>query len=365
MSLSAQRFDVMILGAGPAGATASAVLADAGVRVLMVDHAQTRRVHVGEGLPPGARPLLRQLGMWDELSVAHLPSRGNESAWGSPRLHSTQFVRDPAGQGWHLDRPRFDASLRHAAALSGACLQYAKVVHVARNRSGWQLTLDLPHRRVVHASWTIDCTGRRAWFARRGGASRRLHDRLVAFVSQCAVTPGDRDAMTLVESAPHGWWYTSRLPAGKRVVAYLTDGDDVSARHGRSAAGFSAMLRATLHIEGRMGSVRIDPSAAPRIVAADSSRLERPAGLGWLAAGDAAMSFDPLSSQGVLTAMYSGMIAAQTVRSHLSGDRSAIANYCERLDAIYSTYLHHRRDYYAQERRWSHHAFWHRRHATS
>jgi flavin-dependent dehydrogenase len=84
-------------------------------------------------------------------------------------------------------------------------------------------------------------------------------------------------------------------------------------------------------------------------------------GDGWLAVGDAAFSFDPLSSQGILTALYSGMKAGEALVEHLSGNPDALANYDHRLAAIYNAYLRNRSMYYMLEARWAERPFWRRR----
>lgn len=358
-----------ILGGGPAGAAAAIVLARSGVRTLLVDRTHDASFKVGEALPPAARPLLEELGCWAQLaSNGHLRSHGTDSAWGSSEIASTQFISDPNGHGWHLDRLRFDAELLDVARSAGAQLKTSTTVtSIARAATGWTVALD--DDGGCSAAWLLDCTGRRAWAARRNGATRIADDHLVAFVSVYTVDGADVDSMTLVESAPDGWWYTARLPGGRRVVVYLTDAHDTTARKAGSPPGFSELLGATRHIRARLEAAGVGPwcqtpvsdTGPPRIVAADTSRLDRVAGDGWLAAGDAAASFDPLSSQGIFTALYSGRAAARALMAHMDGDRTAVPAYCARIDSIYSTYLARRREYYQQERRWVRRNFWRQR----
>src|SRR6185369_1865372 len=82
----------------------------------------------------------------------------------------------------------------------------------------------------------------------------------------------------------------------------------------------------------------------------------------WLAVGDAACTFDPLSSQGVMKALRSGIDAAEAIRRHLSGDARALSVYADRVATAYDDYLDTRSAYYAMEQRWPDAPFWRHRH---
>lgn len=395
--------DAAVAGGGPAGAVAALVLAGAGHRVLLVDdragddrtgddrtgddRAEDNRagddrtggggaqddgagggpgaVKIGEFLPPAARPLLRDLGLLDGfLAAAHPASTGTSSAWGSAALHERSHLFDPYGHGWHLDRRRFDALLRDAARAAGAEPLRATVLErigdrlLVRERGGAV--------RELHCRWSVDATGRRCTIGRRHGRRRR-QDRLVAayavFADRRPGGPPDREARTLVEAAPHGWWYTTLIPAG-RLVAHLTDPDLADPRL-RTPEGFWHGITRTGHLRRRLDGY--DPAAAPapRWTAAHGLRLTPAAGDGWIAAGDAALAFDPLSSQGILTALHTGARAGQAVAACLAdpGRTAAVlADYRGFLDGIETAYRGNHAQAYRQERRWPQHPFWERRH---
>ena len=92
-----------------------------------------------------------------------------------------------------------------------------------------------------------------------------------------------------------------------------------------------------------------------------ASALTPPAGDGWLAAGDAALSFDPLSSQGLFNALYTGLASAEAADRALSGDGSALSDYAARLAEIDAVYRRNLRAWYELERRWPDQEFWRRR----
>jgi flavin-dependent dehydrogenase len=364
----ARRFEAVVAGGGPAGAAAALALARRGRRVLLLDASPAGAFRVGEALPPAGRPLLGTLGALDAfLAEGHLPCPGNLSAWGSPGLTATDFLFDLNGHGWHLDRARFDAGLRACARAAGAKVLSAARLAEAEEEpgGGWRLAVRQGEEtQEVRCDWLVDATGRGATVARRRGAARLQADALVAFHARFRPAhPGDRDARTLIEAAPDGWWYTALVPSGERVVAFLTDADLAGRAALLSPDGFARRAFGTEHVRAALEAFGYALHGRPRGADAASARLDRFAGEGWLAAGDAAVSFDPLSSQGIRTALYTGMHAGETLHAHLAGDRGATDAYARRLEEVHRAYVAHRAEFYAYERRWPDLPFWARRHA--
>src|SRR4051812_15159717 len=120
--------DVLVLGGGPAGASAARALACGGASVVMAERSAYDRFRVGETLPPEANVLLARLGLAGLLGEGgHLPSPGIVASWGSSEPLENDFIFSPHGHGWHLDRRKFDESLARAAAEAGAeCLTGAR-----------------------------------------------------------------------------------------------------------------------------------------------------------------------------------------------------------------------------------------------
>src|SRR5262249_36006507 len=241
---------VVIVGGGPAGSVTAMVLARAGRRVLLVEESVGEADRVGEAIPPAARPLLRRLGLLERLPAAgHLPCYGNRSVWGSDEPYSTDFILDPNGHGWHLDRRRFDAMLRDAARSAGAeVLRGLRPSEATRDGVGcWRIGLrgDREAETTVGCDWLVGATGRRAPMAAPPGAPRRRDDGLVAFHARFRPATGaveDRDSRTTVEAVSDGWWYTALVPDGERVVAFLTDADLADRPALLSASGFGDRL---------------------------------------------------------------------------------------------------------------------------
>ena len=112
--------DVAVLGGGPAGAAAAITLARTGRSVVVIEKSHYEQSRIGETLVPAARPLLVRLAVWEPfLAAGHLPSPGVLSVWGEDELYETHSIFNAYGQGWHLDRQRFDTMLAQAAEKPG------------------------------------------------------------------------------------------------------------------------------------------------------------------------------------------------------------------------------------------------------
>jgi flavin-dependent dehydrogenase len=294
----------------------------------------------------------------------HLPSYANRSAWGSSHLVDTDFLFNPYGAGWHLDRRRFDAMLVESAAEAGVEVRAATLFRDARRAAdGWRVEyMTGRHREAATVGFLVDCSGRAATLARSQGERRVRHDRLVAAVALLRPTVGaDRDSTTTIEAVRDGWWYTSLLPDGLRVMAYLTDLDLVVRPEVRRPEGWLGRLATTEHMREFRERFDSTIAAGPRVVSAESAQLTSPVGVGWIAAGDAAGSYDPLSSQGIVTALTTGLRAARAIIAFRHDDRSALQGYAIDFHRLYRSYLDQRTKYYRLEARWQESPFWRRR----
>jgi flavin-dependent dehydrogenase len=360
--------DVVIVGGGPAGAAIALALARRDISPIVLEANSASRMKVGECLPPTINPLLDHFGLTERLRRrGNLPCYGNRFVWGSNSIEERDFIFGTTGAGWRLDRATFEDELMQAATEAGARWHYDRrlLSCLRENDRRFKLTVRSSEGiETYRSNFVVDATGRVARVAGSLGARRFMYDRLVGvaatFPDFSHGTEGD--SFTLVEAVSSGWWYSSRLPGGKLIAVYMTDGDLLDRAVLQSTDNWLALLNKARHTAQRVSKYGNGSPTTPRILPAHTVRLTKVAGDGWLAVGDSAVAYDPLASHGIAMAMGSGFNAASNIIDYLSGHGDALRSYERLIDHAFAQYLLMHHDAYLHESRWSNELFWHRRH---
>jgi flavin-dependent dehydrogenase len=351
---------VLVAGAGPAGSAAALECSRRGLSVALIeqDRYETRRV--GETLPPMIRQQLTGLGIWEQfLKCDPLPSYGIRTAWEGPAPRHQDFVQNPYGCGWHVDRARFDAMVASAAVQAGAALFLPARVTSCNKSADGQWVLEAAQERAIlnlSGRMLVDATGRKAMLASRIGAKAEVADRLIGAVSFSGNS--EIAQWTLVEAVEDGWWYSVPLPGASTpgagmVFAYMTDSDLWMDRK------WDELLQLAPLTFERAGCRPVPPPS--QIVSAASVVRCPVTGLDWMATGDAALAFDPLSGQGVFKSIETGMRCGSAIARYFDGDLSALAEYETWVKQTYQSYLLTRAQFYSSVVRWPESRFWKRR----
>lgn len=380
-----------VVGAGPAGCAAAAAAARRGWSVTLVDPAiegssspegelglESHGIddgeaghppRVGEGAAPGTPQLVAEI--FGPETGGFTPGRhvmcpGTVSAWGTAEPMTVEHVFNPLGPAWNLDRGRFDEDLRTAARRLGVGTSSATVTALETEGETWTLTARADGGATVELEVrvVVDATGRGARVGHLLRAGQGYLDHLVALWALWSVDPADQRAATHVEPVEGGWWYSTLLPAGRRMVVFLTDAD---------LTPTTPLARRELALSARMlpliGSLlelsdRPDVIHGPRLAVARSGWLRPTAGPAWFAAGDAACTVDPLSGRGIVSALLTGRAAGEGASAVLDDHRSSdpVEAYRSFVTKLVLDGYRRQVDAYGAERRWPGAAFWQRRH---
>jgi flavin-dependent dehydrogenase len=354
--------DVLIIGNGPSGLASAITLRQHGASVMVVHRpADIHKFRVGESLAASARNSLMELGVWEEfLNDGHEPCYGNASCWGDDRLYFNDFIQSPSGQGWYVDRPAFESMLiRKAASMGTPFHETDRSFRLYRKDDFWEYT---GAQLKIRAAMVIDASGRNSWLGRQLGIRRIRRDEQVAVISILAATDPLNNRQSLIEAVSDGWWYVSDIGEGKVARIFFTDPDLHDRNSWLDPRYWQNKSLQTKFIRHRVPVSRYKEIAPLRYTSAGSHHLAHYAGEGWLAAGDAACSLDPLSSHGIAFALRSGIDAALAAKDQPAGVSSAGKDYHEKIRLAFELYNGQRTGFYQRENRWKDEPFWTRRH---
>lgn len=331
------RLAIFVAGAGPSGCAFAITAARRGHHVTLVDEGRRRPPWTGESLPAGGGELLESVfgaGVLDGQQQCF----GSTSAWGSADLVGHDFMAHWAGAGWYVDRTVLDGRLRHACVAAGVTI-------VAGNAAE---AIDGTRPERPAPDWVIDATGRAGAIAARRGVRQVRVDDQIALVANVRDTSPER--VTVVESCAIGWWYSLPVPSGDRVVALLTDADLVI---GERRDFWIEQLAQSDHLQSYVDAAPQEVSAYP----AGTAYRDPLVGDDWLAVGDAAVAFDPLSSQGLIT----GIVMAAHAAVALDAGPQARADWEADYRVVLDEHLQARSAFWQAEQRWPDAPYWSRR----
>lgn len=367
---------VAIIGAGPAGSVAASLLAKRGYNVSLIYREQASDYKAGETISPHGNDVIERLGLTDMFaSQQHVMCPGNQSAFGSESLNDVDFLYSPHGQGWHLDRIVFERQLLERAAQDSVVLMPGcSLESASQDRGKWSVSVkrqsDL---HCMQADYMVDASGGSRALLRQLSIPVNKMDQLAARVAVFKVPQAHTDHRTLVESTEYGWWYSTTLSGLRRVVMFFSDTNEFEFKRCGRAEEFIDSLKKTKHIWPKLNdelkqNSKVESSVTPMSFLtkpAATTWANRIQGPGWVAIGDSAMTFDPLSSQGIYTALCA---AEKAVDQIVTLDQRGMLNaeivnsgYIEWAENIFNTYVEERTQYYGTEQRWPERSFWARR----
>jgi flavin-dependent dehydrogenase len=329
--------DVLIIGAGPAGSSAATILAEYGHKVIVLEREKFPRYHIGESLLPftfhplerlGLIPKMRQSHFVKKYSVQFVSPNGKAS---QPFYFFNRYDRDTVAQTWQVLRSEFDQMVADHARSRGATIleettvtelikEGAKVVGArAQNKNGSFIE--------YCAAITLDCSGRESFAAVRN--NWRVRDpelnkvAVWTYYEGAKRDPGLDEGATTVAFVPEKGWFWYIPQHNDRVsVGVVAEGKYLT-RNGVKApeAIFKREVEQNLWIKDHLACGR--QTGQYYLTSEYSFHVRHCATEGLVLVGDAFCFLDPVFSSGLMLAMKSGVLAADTVHQGLlAGDLS-------------------------------------------
>ncbi|MCW5981400.1 MAG: tryptophan 7-halogenase [Bryobacteraceae bacterium] len=358
-----ENYDAIVIGCGPAGATASAVLAEKGRRVVALEREKFPRYHIGESLIPYTYFPLQRIGLIEKMKASHFPKKYSVQFVSSDGRASHPFyffkhLEHEAACTWQVLRSEFDQTLMDNARSRGAEVIEEITVRETIQEDGYVRGVRAVTRdgraREFRAPVTLDATGRDAFTVTRNGWKVRdpyLNKIAVWTYYRGAVRdPGIDEGATTVAYVPEkGWFWYIPLPDDVVSVGIVAEKKYLYRDTRDPVEIFHREVKNNRWIEQHLAAGR--QFGPYRVTGEYSYRSRHCAANGLVLIGDAFAFLDPVFSSGVFIALRSGELAADAVDAALAdGDVSAArftaygAEMCRGIEAmrrlVYSFYDH-------------------------
>ncbi len=320
-------YDVIVIGGGPAGSTAGALLAEKGHRVLVLERERFPRFKVGESLMPGTYWTLRRLGVLDRMKASAFPKKYSvqfvsRTGRASSPFYFFESILHESSRTWQVLRSEFDQMLLANAAEKGADVhQGARVREVlfdGEEAVGVQVQLPGQGEQAIRSRVVVDASGQSALLARKLRISvpepeLRKASIFTHFKGGRRDTGIDEGATVIYHTEQENSWFWY-IPLPNDVVSVGVVGALhylLAERPGPPQAIFAEELERCPALKPRLAAAT---QLFPVKTAKDFSyRARRIAGPGWVLVGDAFGFLDPIYSSGVFLALKSAEMAADAV----------------------------------------------------
>jgi flavin-dependent dehydrogenase len=332
MGRSPEFVEVLIIGAGPAGAVAAALLRGHGRQVLILERETFPRFSIGESLLPQSMEYLEEAGMLRAVEEGGFQLKDG-AAFGRGEQYTEFDFSEKHSAGWsttyQVPRARFDHLLAREAERQGAEVRYRHeviAVDVSRLRPRVEAKDQRGETYTIEAGFILDASGFGRVLPRllrleipsnfpvRGAIFTHIEDHIAA-----ANFDRNKILVTVHPAQDDLWYWLIPFADGRASLGVVGKTDDMFQTPGSETEKFQSLVRQAPSLHRLLARARWDTPA--RTLIGYSANVKSLCGQGYALLGNAGEFLDPIFSSGVTIAFKSSSLAAAALERQFRGEK--------------------------------------------
>jgi flavin-dependent dehydrogenase len=323
--------DVLIVGAGPAGSVAAALLRQQGRQVLVLEREQFPRFSIGESLLPQSMAYLEQAGMLRAVVEAGFQYKNGAAFVRGDRYTDFDF-RDKHSAGWgttyQVQRGHFDHVLAIEAERQGAEIRYRhEVIAVDIDAEKPRVTVKDPQggQYLIEAGFMLDASGFGRILPRllklESPSNFPVRGAIFTHIEDGITLPGfDRNKIRVTVHPEHCdvWYWTIPFAGGRCSLGVVAETSFLARYQGSDTERLQALVNEDPSLQGLLVNAKWDTPA--RQIVGYSANVKSLWGKGYALLGNAGEFLDPVFSSGVTIAFKSASLAVAVLQRQFAGE---------------------------------------------
>ncbi len=324
--------DVLVIGGGPAGSIASAILHKHGLKVQIVEKLRFPRFVIGESLLPRCMDALEEAGLLDAVAAQGFQRKtGAKFLWGEQLCDFSFSQQHTKGYdyAYQVQRATFDKALADACEQRGIPVHYETEVTGVTVHDDGSSTTTVKRKdgstETINARFIVDGSGYGRVLPTLFGLNKpsTQYTRRALF---CHMQDPNRhettepDRIIIIVHNLKTWIWVIPFSDGTTSVGYVGSPEFFESYPGNPTEQFLAMLKAEPSLARRFRNPQMVWDE-PRLLQGWSASSEKFYGKGFVLTGNVTEFLDPVFSSGVTLASVSSQTAANLVVKHLKGEQ--------------------------------------------
>jgi len=341
--------DVIIVGGGVSGLVLSVLLKEQNIDHIVLKRVEKQKtLELPETLPPSTMVLLESLNLLELFSKSSSKTFGYHSLWYSDTLTTDNFFyHNPYKYGLKLHKKQLLQDLE--ALVSHHVLPFNNLLKLHQTNDKVSLTIESDNTaQTIKGKIVVDATGRKKAILKQLGIHSESFDDQVALSCHLPYIKHPKLIYPVfVESFEYGWGIVTSLNEQLNSITLYTKKGSPILPQLKEYQNWKNVLSNTKILKDFLTDY---PNCKIAGGIANTSKSSQIAGSNWLAIGDAAIAFDPLSSHGISNAIYCAKLASSAIRSYMTNDTiSSFENYENIVFQIFNEYLKQKIELYDRE----------------